>query len=381
MSDQDLSTRSVAIAGAWGYIGRKFLNAANELGIRPYVHDPGPMPDDVDADRLTRVAEAVRFYQLPVDFFHLALHPEHRQLAYDLLLERARREPFLMLCEKPMATPDNPETCGSMVDAAQDLKAIVLYDFPELFDEITRRIEDFLGSFGHVRVTEIQVTRSKDREDLTNPRNYKRMVPIQYQESVHCLAFVLHLLGKLRGDLASVFESGLSVRAQAEPYIAPNPEDYPHVVDGRCRFELTLGQISVVGHTDFKSGATWTKRRVLAGTADGKPFRIEAEYLEGHKRLIINGVDQGCDPAADSYRQVLVTGSRWQRSEDPRTLMTGVFPNPAFARLTYQLSSVLWRSSIDGVEIRLPSVSDLIAFDARFRAQLPNLPRYGTSAD
>ena len=378
MNDHERSTQSVAIAGVWGYIGRKFLDASLDLGIRPAVYDPGPLPSDVDAGRVTRVADAEQFYRLPADFYHLALHPEHRQLAYDILLERARRESFLILCEKPMATPDNPETCRWMVDATQDLAAVVLYDFPELFDGITRRIEQFLGSFKSVRIQEIHVTRSKDREDPTNRRNYKRMVPIQYQESVHCLAFVLHVLGRLRGDLSAVFDSGLAVRAQAEPYAAPNPDDYPYVVDGRCRYTLSLGPVSVTGHTDFKSGAAWTKRRVITGTADGKPFRIEAEYLEGHKRLVINGVDQGCDPLADSYRQVLVTGNHWRQTVEPRALMSGVFPNPEFARLTYQLSSVLWRSSTDDTEIRLPSMSDLIAFDAHFRDELPRLPRYGT---
>src|SRR5438094_9545063 len=39
---------SIAIAGAWGYIGRKLLDAALHLGIRAYVYDPGPTPSDVD---------------------------------------------------------------------------------------------------------------------------------------------------------------------------------------------------------------------------------------------------------------------------------------------------------------------------------------------
>ena len=37
--------RSIAIAGAWGYIGRKFLDVALARGLTTYVHDPGPMPD------------------------------------------------------------------------------------------------------------------------------------------------------------------------------------------------------------------------------------------------------------------------------------------------------------------------------------------------
>ena len=43
--------RSIAIAGAWGYIGRKFLDVALANGLETYVFDPGPMPEDVDRSR------------------------------------------------------------------------------------------------------------------------------------------------------------------------------------------------------------------------------------------------------------------------------------------------------------------------------------------
>ncbi len=49
--------RSIAIAGAWGYIGRKFLDVALAHGLQTYVYDPGPPPKDVDLARLTRVAD------------------------------------------------------------------------------------------------------------------------------------------------------------------------------------------------------------------------------------------------------------------------------------------------------------------------------------
>jgi predicted dehydrogenase len=282
----------------------------------------------------------------------------------------------LILCEKPMAAPEDPETCRWMVAAVQASRAIVLYDFPELFDDLTRRIEQFLTGWKRFRITGIEVTRSKDREDPANPRNYKRMVPIQYQESVHCLAFVLHVLGLTAGDWSTVFDSGVSVAAQAAPYAAPNPAEYPYVVDGACRFAMRLGGVSVTGNTNFKSGAAWTKRRVITGSGDERPFRIEAEYLEGHKRLLINGVDQQCDPRADSYRQVLETANMWRAACRRDELLSGRFPHPAFARWTYQLSSVLWRSSRDRREIRLRSLADLLEFDARFREEVPRLPRY-----
>jgi predicted dehydrogenase len=296
----------------------------------------------------------------------------------DILLERGRHEPLLILCEKPMAAPQCPEGCGQMVDATDDLTALVLYDFPELFDCLTRRIQEYLASYKDVHITEIHLWRSKDREDPAIPRNCKRMVTIQYQESVHCLAYILSILGGLRGSLQAVFDEGVSVRAEAEPYNAPNPEDYPFVVDGRCQYAIALGGTAVYGQTNFKAGAEWTKRRTITGTADGRPFRIEAEYLEGHKRLVIDGIDQQCDPAADSYEQAILTAQAWQENVGRRRLMAEVYPNPSFARVTYQLSSVLWRSSTDRRPIRLKSMREMIDFDARFREEIPRLPRYRT---
>ena len=70
---------SIAIAGAWGYIGRKFLDVALARGLKTFVYDPGPPPDDVDLGRLTRVADEAEFYRLEAELFHLAVHPEHRR--------------------------------------------------------------------------------------------------------------------------------------------------------------------------------------------------------------------------------------------------------------------------------------------------------------
>jgi predicted dehydrogenase len=294
----------------------------------------------------------------------------------EILLKRGRREPLLILCEKPMALPQCPDQCEYWVDATRDLAAVVLYDYPELFDDLTRRIQEYLARFRQVHINEMRLWRSKDREDPTIPRNHKRMVTIQYQESVHCLAFVLSLLGTLRGGLQEVLDGGVSVRAEAEPYDAPNPADYAFVVDGRCRYTMILAGTAVHGETNFKRGAPWTKRRIITGTGDGRPFRIEAEYLEGHKRLVIDDVDQGIDPAADSYEQAILTAYGWQQRIDRKRLMTAVYPNPPFARVTYQLSSVLWRSSYDGRPIDLRSMRQLLDFDARYGEEIPRLPRY-----
>ncbi len=367
---------SIAIAGAWGYIGRKFIDAASALGVRTSVHDPGPAPADVDLSRIERIEDEEAFYRAKADLFHLAIHPEHRQRAEEILFERAAREPILILDEKPMAAPERPERCAYIVEAVERSGATVLYDFLQLYDTMTEQIIEFLLGFRDVRITELQVCQSKDREDRDISRNYKRMVTIQYQESVHCLAFVLYLLGKLKGDLASVFEEEMSIAGESEPYDPPNPDAYPHVVDGRCKYTLTIGETRVEGLTDFKANAEWKKRRVICGTGDGKRFRIEMDYLEGEKRLAIKGVDQRCDPKADSYQQVITTLARWCQQVPAASLMRDVYPNPKFAHVTYQLSGALWRSCKDQREIRFTSLEDALGFDSGFAEELPSFPKY-----
>ena len=173
-----------------------------------------------------------------------------------------------------------------------------------------------------------------------------------------------------------LFEGGVSIVGESEPYDPPNPEIYPHVVDGRCAYTLTIGETRVDGLTDFKANAPWSKRRVIRGTADGKPLHIDMDYLEGEKRLAIDGVDQRCNPKADSYQQVITTLTRWWRKVPATSLMADVYPNPKFARVAYQLSSALWRSCNDRREVRLRSAEDLLAFDAGFAKSLPSFPQY-----
>jgi hypothetical protein len=364
--------RSIAIAGAWGYIGRKFLEVALEHGLQTYVFDPGPVPPDVELSGITRMTDEAAIYQCDAEVFHLATHPEHRRI--DRLLDR--REPLLILNEKPMASPEQPEECRRIVDAVARSPAIMLYDFPELFDPLTGRILHRLRSYGDVRLTKVFVQRSKDREDPSNRRNDKRIVPIQYQEAVHCLAFILNLLGAVKGGVRNALGDGLKVWAQSEPYIPPNPEAYAYVVDGRCRFRLSIGGVAVEGLTDFKRNAPWAKRRIIRGIGDGRPFEIDVSYLEGKKHLVFDGVEQPCDANASSYEHVLSTAVRWSREVARPELMSGLYPNPVFARATYQLSSALWRSSRFGSEIAFASVDDLEAWDAGFAAEAPSFPRY-----
>jgi predicted dehydrogenase len=286
----------------------------------------------------------------------------------------------LILNEKPMAEPHRPETCRRLVEAADASRAVMLYDFPELFDPLTERVLGHLEQFRDVRLTGLSVQRSKDREDPGNPRNEKRMVPIQYQETVHCLAFALYLLAALKGGVANCLDGGVTVEGESEPYRPPNPEAYPYVVDGRCRYAMTLAGVRVEGLTDFKRGAEWAKRRVIRGVGDGEPFEIDVSFLEGKKHLRINGEDRSCDPNGSSYEHILATAFRWSREVDRTRLMSGLYPNPRFTRVTYQLSSALWRSCRDRGAVAFGSAADLDGWDAGFAAELPRLGRYGTGA-
>jgi hypothetical protein len=56
--------------------------------------------------------------------------------------------------------------------------------------------------------------------------------------------------------------------------------------------------------------------------------------------------------------------------------MQGIYPNPAFARITYQLSSALWRASRDRSPVQFADLDELLEFDASFRETLPILPKY-----
>ncbi len=367
---------SIAIAGAWGYIGRKVLDAALARGLRPCVFDPGPAPTDFDLQRVTRVDSEAEFYNLKAELFHLALHPEARRRGLAFLLRRAASELLFILNEKPMVSPETPGEAQPLIAEVDRSRAVMLYDFPELFDPLTQRITSYLKGFSRVDLSSIVVERSKDREDPAISRNRKRMLPIQFQESVHCLAYVIYVLATLRGSFAAVIREGASVSAKSEPYCPPNPEDYPHVVDGRCEFQLSLGKLQVAGVTNFKRGAPWRKRRTLRGQGDGRPFVIEADYLEGKKSLRINGVDQGWDASASSYEAILTTLAHWRDSVPAVTLLHGLYPNPRLAWLAFQLSGALWRSSHEGNRITLPDLKVLDEFDSGYAAARPQLPRY-----
>ena len=359
--------RSLAVAGGWGYIGRHFVDAAVALDIPVYVRDPGPIPTGVDRDRVVVVPDDAQFYSLPADFYHIALHPTDRRTALRRLADRLLGgERFMVLNEKPMAAPEYPEECAELRGLVDTSGMCMFFDFPELFDPMTLRVREFLRSFENVRITEMRMTRSKDREDPANPRNYKIMVPIQYQETVHCLAWVFTCLAETRGGLDHVWDEGVSVEGTSVPYHPPNPQSYRYTVDGRFAGNLHFGDSTVHVLTDFTSNAPRTKRRTVRGIGDGKPFVIEAEYLEGHKFLAIDGKDIGFAQDANVYQSVI--RQAWQWYLNPEGDNGDLYPTPAFAHRTYLLSAMLWDACHLGGPRRVDGLDAFLAYRPGFTA-------------
>jgi len=354
--------RSIAIAGAWGYIGRKLLDAAVARQMKVYAFDPGPMPADLKAHSIERIEDEATFYQLKPDFFHLAVHPEHRTFGFHELLRRSQSERIVMLVEKPLALPESPQLCQEIVDAATRSKAQVFYDFPELFDPLTEILWHYLEKLPDVEISEIYVQRSKDREDPAKPRNYKKMVSIQYQETVHCMAFALSLVGKVTRNWKKLLEQGVQFSAESQPYEPPNPQDYERNVDGRCEYSGHIGNTQISGLTDFKAGAENSKRRIIHGTTDGQAFKIDAEYFEGEKQLFINNRKIDFNPRSSSYEGILQSVLSWCDDFQPKEIRDGIHPNPRLAQLTYQLSSMLWESSHSGQPVAAANYEDVLAF-------------------
>src|SRR5262245_57481465 len=211
---------SMAIAGIYGYIGQLIYNASLELGVpKIYGFDPGPRPADFSySDRLQMITCEAQFYELDADLFHIATHPEVRQGVYPLL-DRGRH----VNVEKPMAHPAHPDECCRLRTAARVSNGTVLFDFVEVFNPRTFQIRAILARLkkhADFRITRIHCERTKDREDTRNLRNRKIMVPIQYQESAHCLALLLFVLDR-SSSFEKAFPGGMTVAALSAPYDPP----------------------------------------------------------------------------------------------------------------------------------------------------------------
>jgi predicted dehydrogenase len=345
---------SLAIAGIHGYIGQLIYDAALELGVpRIYGFDPGPRPADFSySDRLQMITCEEQFYELNADLFHIATHPEVREGVYRLL-ERGRH----VNIEKPMAHPAHPDECCRLRAAVRVSSGTVLFDFVEVFNPRTFQIRAILAQLkkhSDFRITRICCERSKDREDTRNLRNRKIMVPIQYQESAHCLALLLFVLGR-SSSFEEAFPRGMTVAALSAPYDPPNPEDYRYgVVDGKVAGELRSDGLAISIQTDFKRRGTGPfKRFRIEGCAGGRDFYIEAIYDGLGERIVLDG--EALAPWGTASRHQDIVRQSWCWHCKPPALR----PDADFAWLVFGLSAALWTSCHEGREIRIECEDDL----------------------
>lgn len=358
---------SIAIAGIYGYIGSKIYQAALELGIRKiYGIDFGnPDPSFPSSSSLEMIAkeDEERFYDLDADLFHIALHPKHRKYL-GRLLERGCH----VTCEKPMADPENPEACKEIMDAAERGKATLLFDFLELYSPMTCEIVKYLSN-NSANITNMILVNTKDREDPTNPRNRKIMVPIQYQESVHQIAFILYLEGKTKGsdfEMDDLLNKTIALFANSDVYDPPNPEDYSYCVDGFVNGHMLLGRNSTSIFTNFKRGSNWTKKKIITGEINGSShFKIDAEYLPGNEHLMINHESVAVDGDISLYRNVIKKGWQWHTVG-----FDSICPDAKFAYWTFALSAGLWKASHKNTVVEVHSKEDLEALTRAFPSAL-----------
>ena len=346
---------SLAIAGIYGYIGQLIYNAAVDAGVpKIFGFDPGPRPASFRySDRLTMIPREEQFYELDADLFHIATHPDRRQGVYRLI-ERGRH----VTIEKPMAHPAHPTECRRLSEAARHSKATVLFDFVEVFNPHSIQIRDMLrrlASHSDFRINQVHCERSKDREDPRNPRNRKVIVPIQYQETAHCLAMLLFVTDR-SASFPAAFPQGMTVAAASAPYDPPNPEDYRYgVVDGKVTGEIRAGDMTVSICTDFKRrGGAPFKRFSIEGVSDGRAFRIESVFDGTREQVLLNGKVVASVGPASRHRT-----SSGRAGAGIASRSTGLRPDAGFASLVFGLSAALWASCHEGRELRIDTEADL----------------------
>jgi hypothetical protein len=364
---------SIAIAGIHGYIGSLIYRAALDLQIpRIYGLDPGPLPDGFPtSDRLVMMEDEAAFYEAPADLFHIATHPEMRSGVYHLLRRDAR-----ITVEKPMTHPAYPDESCRVRAAARQSNASLLFDFVEAFSQsslllccILRQLERDAG----FRIRRIHCERGKDREDARNPRNYKVIVPIQYQETAHCLALALLALGG-RSSFARTFPKGISVTALSAPYEPPNPEAYFFgPVDGKVVANIAADGLNILLETDFKRRHSAPfKRFAVTGDADGRSITIEAVFDGCSEKVIVDGRMLAATTSRGRHQEIILNAWRHHsgRAGDE------VRPDAEFAWLVFGLSAALWTSCQQGQVLHVKTEDDLREVMQHYPRRLARLARY-----
>ena len=165
-------------------------------------------------------------------------------------------------------------------------------------------------------------------------------MPIQYQETAHCLAMLLFVTDR-RASFAEAFPQGMTVAASSAPYDPPNPEDYRYgVVDGKVTGEIRAGGMTVSICTDFKRrGGAPFKCFSIEGVANRRAFRIELVFDGTREQVLLNGKVVASAGTGNRHQDIIRQAWRWHRQQS-----TGPRPDADFASLVFGLSSALWAS-------------------------------------
>jgi len=356
--DNEITTlpRSIAIAGSEGFMGQNIVNAALGLGIESIILcDPRLDPGRYAGFKNVRFVSSEHFNDIDAELFHFATHPGQRYSMYRLIQRGCH-----INVEKPMVHPENPEEAQAIFDALEGSEATLIYDFLEMFNPRTKRIVELLKGMGDVKFNYISFTRGKNRENLWNPRNKSVMLPIQYQETVHCMAYLVNLFAHQRGiddiNFETVFPKGIRVRAESRRYDAPNPEMYAYAVDGYCKGTIDTEECCVDFLTSFKRGAEKTKRKRIFGHNDNCSINIQVDNQLGNEYLTINGTEQSVDGEQDQYKNA-ISGS-WRMHQEMMQGNKGIRPDAKLAWLASGLSGAIFMASYLQTGFSLKNMDD-----------------------
>ena len=254
-----------------------------------------------------------------------------------------------------MAEPGRPERCRQIVAAVDASRAIMLYDFPELFDPLTARILDYLAGFRDLRLAGVL------RPAVEGPRGPGQPAQLQ-ADGPHPVPGD----GPLPGLRPLRPGGGAGGRGRCPGRRRPRGRASPTPTRRRTRRPIPTPSTAGAG----------TGRR-FGGVRGRGADRLQAAMPRGP-----SGASSGASATAPRSRSTSPTSkagstsastasiSRATRRPTPTStssprrsagpgevdrdrLMDGLYPNPRFTQVTYQLSGALWRSCRDREEVGL----------------------------
>ncbi|NEO55960.1 MAG: hypothetical protein F6K54_24565 [Okeania sp. SIO3B5] len=350
--------KSIAIAGIYGYIGNLIYQAALELGIRKvYGFDPGVEPNNfLYSPQLEMLTNEEYFYNLNADLFHIATHPNIRYGIFKLLTRKIK-----INVEKPVCHPAYPQEALKLIEAVKNSASTVYFNFVEVFNPRTFKIIEILDDFrqyNDFKLNYIYSERAKNREYKDNERNYKVIVPIQYQETCHCLAMALYILTP-GYCFKNLFRNGIKVKAFSEKYNPPNPQDYKYgEVDGKVIGQIRMDNLLIEIYNDFKRKdlSRPLKKFLIQGVANNQPFVIKQVYDGFQEYLLLN--DHLVEEKEEQNRHKNTITYSWYLHQ--KSTLFRLKPDVEFAWLVFRLSATIWQSCFENRTVEIKTEKDMI---------------------